>query len=512
MVAGVDDRATGRWLFVLALGVYVLTAGGSLTSTDAVAAFDVTRNIVEHGSVALSDEQLGTEALRGRDGRYYSPFGVAQSVFNIPFYVAGKAAASLTGLRLGKPDTVPKAAVALAQTLVGATIVWQIFTLSTAVTGAVGPSLVAALTFAFGSVLWPYARFGFNQPLACVALIGAVHAGWLAVRRSTPERFSLAALWLGVGLLTRHELGLAILPMACWLWWSGSPSGDDRRRRLRAFVPMMAIGVGTWLAFNAIRFGNPLDSGHLRDTVPGFGSPILSGLAGLLFSPSASLFLYSPAALFGLGGLSFWLWRRDRATAGWLLSLVLLFVLFYATLGNWIGGRSYGSRYLVIVLPFLAVGWAALLATVPRRPGTALAAVVLGVGIAVQLPGVLMDYAKVSQAAATTRGGFSTVERQWAWEAAPLVLNAQATIEAVPANVLYVTGLAPIPAIDAAADADDRGFSQQFAFSLDFWWLYLFYMGALSRVGLLTVVAAGLGFITFSGWALVRSRRSAGSI
>jgi hypothetical protein len=502
---------TGRWLFVLSLSVYVLTAGGSLTSTDAVAAFDVTRNIVEHGSVALTDEQLGTEALRGRDGRYYSPFGIAQSVFNIPFYLAGKTAASLTGLRLGKPDTVPKAAVALAQTLVGATIVWQIFGLSLAVTGAVGPSLAAALTFAFGSVLWPYARFGFNQPHACVALVGAVHAAWLAVRRSEPARFSRAALWLGVGLLTRHELGLAILPMAGWLWWSGSPSGDDRRRRLRAFVPMLLLGVGTWLAFNAIRFGNPLDSGHLRDTVPGFGSPIVSGLAGLLFSPSASLFLYSPVALFGLAGL-FRLWRRDRATAGWLLSLVLIFVLFYATLGNWIGGRSYGSRYLVIVLPFLAVGWAALLAAVPRRRRIVLAVAVLGVGIVVQLPGVLMDYAKVSQAAAAARGGFSTAERQWAWEAAPLVLNAAATLDAVPANVRYVMGLAPIPAVGTAPDADDRGFSQQFAFSLDFWWLYLFYMGALPRMGLLAVVTTGLGLVVLSGWALARSRSAAASI
>lgn len=484
---------TGRWLFALALGVYALTAGGSLTTSDAVQSFDLTRNIVEAGSMALSDNVAGAEALRGRDGRFYSPFGILPSLFHVPFYLAGRAAVAMTGLRLGKPDTVPKAAVAMAQTLVVAIIVWQIFRLSTLVTGAAGPSLLAALTFAFGSVLWPYARFGFHQPLACVALVGAVDAAWLAVRRSEPKRFAWAALWLVAGLLTRHELGLAIAPVAAWLWWSGRPTSAQRWQRLRAFGPVLAAGLAVWLALNAYRFGNALDTGHLRDPVPGFGSPIVDGLLGLLFSPAASLFLYSPVAILGLAGL-FRLWRRDRATAAWLLSIIVMFLVFYATLGNWLGGRSYGSRYLLIVLPFLAVGWATFLAALPSRARRALGVTVLALGVLVQLPGVLVDYAKVSQAATTDRDGFSTAERQWSWDAAPLVLNARAATEAVPANINYLLGRTPIPPIGAPADAEDRGFSQQFAFSLDFWWLYLFYLGVLPRIGVLAVMAAGLGW------------------
>jgi len=488
---GID--VTGRWLFALALGVYALTAGGSLTTSDAVQSFDLTRNIVEARSMALSDSVAGADALRGRDGRFYSPFGILPSLFHVPFYLGGKAAVALTGVRLGKPDTVPKAAVAMAQTLVVAIIVWQIFRLSTLITGAAAPSLLAALTFAFGSVLWPYARFGFHQPLACVTLVAAVDAAWLAVRRSEPTRFAWAALWLAAGLLTRHELGLAIAPVAAWLWWSGRPSAAERWQRLRAFVPVLAAGLAIWLALNAYRFGNPLDTGHLRDPVPGFGSPILDGLLGLLFSPAASLFLYSPVAALGLAGL-FVLSRRDRATAALLLSFIAMFVVFYATLGNWLGGRSYGSRYLLIVLPFLAVGWASLLAALSSGVRLALGATVLAVSVVVQLPGVLVDYAKVSQAATADRDGFSTAERQWSWEAAPLVLNARAAAEAVPANIDYLLGRAPIPSIGGPAGAEDRGFSQQFAFSLDFWWLYLFYMGVLPRFGVFAVLVAGLAW------------------
>ena len=60
-----DARRVGGWLFVLALSVYLFTAGGSMTITDAVVMFDVTQNLVEHQTVAMSSSLLGMEAHRG---------------------------------------------------------------------------------------------------------------------------------------------------------------------------------------------------------------------------------------------------------------------------------------------------------------------------------------------------------------------------------------------------------------------------------------------------------------
>lgn len=184
-----------------------------------------------------------------------------------------------------------------------------------------------------------------------------------------------------------------------------------------------------WLAYNAVQFGNPLDSGFLRDTVPGFGSPILTGVTGFLFSPSTSIFLYSPPVVLGVLGLGL-LARRDKRAA-WLLSaLCALFLCFCGTLGNWIGDRSYGSRYLLVVLPCLAIGWMFW-----RRP----------------------------------------------------------------------------PVVTARAADDDRGFSQQFAFSLDMWWLYLFYLGALPpRPIVWSIVTAIVVFAAVMGHRLARLLSEAG--
>jgi hypothetical protein len=502
----------GRTLFALALGVYLFTAGASLTTSDAVVTFDVTRSLVEHGSVALSGNLLGMAAHQGRDGRYYAPFGLGQSIYNVPFYLAGKAVVRVTGIRLGKPDSVPKAFVALGTTVVGAAIVRELFRFAMTITGSLPASLGAAIAMAFGSVLWPYARFGFNQPLAALALLTATHHAVRGARSQAHGHLLLSGAWLGAGLMTRHEVALAALPIAAWLIFEGRPAARTRMRRLLAFAPGVGAGLAAWLLYNAVRFGNPLDTGYLRDQVMGFWSPIAPGLLALLFSPGASLFLYSPVALVGVAGLLRMLVRGDRSAAALLLSLGAVFLCFYATLGNWIGGRSYGSRYLVVVLPLVGLGLVPLLQRLssPRRRLAWITTVV--VSALVQLPGVLVDYAKVSQASAAVHGGgFDTEARQWHWQASPIVLNTAALRTALPENLAYVTGRRDPPAIAPPAGDADRGFSQQFSFSLDLWWLYLFYLKVLPRAGVALAIAGFVVFVAFCGRVLARAVDGAGA-
>ncbi|MCC7007873.1 MAG: hypothetical protein IT184_03580 [Acidobacteria bacterium] len=485
-------RAIAVRLFLLAWIVYAFTAGGSLTTTDASVTFDVTEQLIEHGTVALSGNLLGNEAERGSDGRYYSPFGIGQSLFNVPFYLAGRAVTQ-AGFRIGKPDTIPKAAVAMSQTLVGAAIVAGTFWLAVLVTGRIDAAIGAALTLAFGTLVWPYARFGFNQPLACATLLAAVIQAHTAVRTGSVRAAAASGAWLAASLLTRHEMALAAAPIGAWLLLADRKA-PARFQRLAVFTAAAACGLAAWMALNAWRFGNPFDPGLLRDPVPGFGSSIVSGLAGLLFSPGASILLYSPVVVLGAIGIAK-LARHDSATALWLASFPIAFLLFYATLGNWLAGRSYGSRYLVVVLPYLAVGWAVWLERMPAvaRAGALIA--VIGVGAVVQLPGVVVDYAKVSEDAARRATPFTTEERQWDWRASSLVLGARAAVRAVPANVRYLTGRETPPPVVGPRDDEDRSFSRQFAFSLDFWWMYLYYLGAIPRGAVAAIAAAFLAAI-----------------
>jgi hypothetical protein len=490
--------SVGLRLLVVVLLLYVATAGGSLATTDAVVTYDVTRSLVSRGSLALSGNLLGMDAHRGSDGRYYSPFGIAQSLFNIPFYIAGRGAERLTGAKVGKPDTVTKAAVAMGNTVAAAGCVWMTFLLAGCTTLGRRGAVTAALLVAFATVLWPYSKFGFNAPLSGLCLTGAAYGLCVGTRRNRRVPLVCAGAALGAALLTRHELALAILPATAFLVLEVR---HDRARLIRGLAHVwapFACAVGVWLTLNDVRFGNPFDSGYLRDPIPGFRSPVFAGLYGLLLSPSTSLFIYSPIVLASLPALVVFA-KRDRHLAWFCGSLVLVFVVFYAFLGNWAGGRSYGSRYLVPVLPFLCLPVATLFERGVARPLRASVAALAIASALIQLPGVLVDFSRVSQRWAATEQPRPAGDRRLAWSASPLFLNTQEMVAAVPRNLRYLAGRETPPAVDrSSTDAGRRDFAQQFWFSLDLWWLYLFYLGACPAWAAL---ALGLTPLVLAAWA-----------
>src|SRR5207253_2086134 len=95
------------------------------------------------------------------------------------------------------------------------------------------------------------------------------------------------------------------------------------RRGVLAGLPVI-VAVLLTLYYNDIRFGNPLDTGYLRDETLGVGS-FWAGLAGMLFSPGRSMFVYSPILLASVPALVAF-WRRDKSTAALFAaeSLVML--------------------------------------------------------------------------------------------------------------------------------------------------------------------------------------------
>jgi hypothetical protein len=291
----------------------------------------------------------------------------------------------------------------------------------------------------------------------------------------------LAGVGAGLALLTRHEM----LPAAILIGAFVALRVPAARRISVAawYLAGFAPALVAWAALNAARFGNPLNPGYLDDPTPGFGSSVLNGVAGLLFSPYASLFLYCPVALLTLAG---WraLQRRDRLSVGLFSVLFLVYLVLYASLGNWMGGRSYGPRYLVPLLPALVIP---LGVWVPGRTGRRLAmAVVIG-SVAVQLPGVLVDYSKVRMERAAAG---ETVAQDMRWSGTPLLLNARASVSSTILAARHLTGLEPVPRVHA----DEAGLSMRLAISLDFWWMHLLYLGVIGRgaaIGIALLLAAG---------------------
>ena len=126
--------------------------------------------------------------------------------------------------------------------------------------------------------------------------------------------------------------------------------------------------------------------------------------------------------------------------------------------------------------------------------------------VMVQIPGVLVDFSKVSVAYGREIGVYDRQARLYTWTASGLALNMRAATAAVPENVGYLLrGERPNIAQDASSDP--RDFSQQFAFSLDFWWLYLYYLGAIPAWASLAAGAVPLALAVVIARHLIRLQR-----
>lgn len=490
-------KRVGRWVFLLTLALYTATTGGSM-ATD-IMTYEVTKGIVEQGTVAMSYNVFQMDAHRGVDGRYYAPYGIGHAVYSVPFYMLGRAAENWTRVIVAKSEALRKAGFVVGSAVAAALTVWIAFFFAWRLSSSATAAAKTALALGFGTLLWPYAKFGFSAPLATLSVLVGTYGTWVGTRSDRPLMLALGGLGLGSALLIKHELGLLCLPVGLWI--VADSAYDWRvivRRGLLVGLPVVAAILVT-LYYNYTRFGNPLDTGYLRDETVAIGS-VWTGLAGLLFSPGRSVFLYSPVTVAGLVALVA-LSRRDLSTMVLFSAQLMILLFFYATLAHWDAERSYGPRYLLPAIPFLVLALARWFVTNSHGLKRRLLTGLVVVSVLIQLPGVLVDFSKVGF---TPKVGDRTWEqRRWTWEASGVRLNSLASVTAIPENLAYLVG-ADMPPPVKPPQGEARDFSEQFAFSLDFWWVYLFYLRAISAPVAIALGAGCLSAAGLFGWLLRR--------
>jgi hypothetical protein len=503
-----ETRRTGRLVLLATLAIYLLTTGGSM-ATD-VMSYEVTRSMVEDRSVAMSGQILNLEAHRGVDGRYYSPYGLGHPLYSVPFYLAGRVAEVQLGFGVGRSEAVRKAAFVMGSAVATALTIWIAFLFAWRLSGHRRASVSVAMALAFGTLLWPYAKYGFNAPLSTLTVLAGVYATWTGMRAGRDGMLVVAGACFGAAMLVRPELALAAIVAGLW---AVAEAQLEPRRAVRIFSLMaapFAVAVVVMFVYNAARFGSIWDSGYLRDTTATFneGSRVWEGVAGLLVSPGRSFFLYSPIAIAGGVALAGW-FRRDRSTAFLIAGVSITLFAFYASLQYWDADRSYGPRYLLPVVPLVCIPLVAWLAAEPRAQRSAgpldftrerVVQWLIALSILVQIPGIAMDFTKAGPAMGVTH---PLLERRWNWRVAGLTTNTRAMVHFAPDNARYVLGLADPPPV-RPPEGRDTGFSEQFGYSFDFWWLYLFYFGKLSRLTMFAA-AAGLAGIAALAWLRIRT-------
>ncbi len=405
----VQDRSIAFLIAAFLLACYLITYTGVIQSSDGLAMFATTESLVRRGEADAN--QILWMGLQqgsfGPDGDLYSRKGLGVPLLAWPLvWLAHK------WLALGLVQTA-----LLLNPLLTA---WTGGLLYRAGMRLGWPRIVAglvALVFGLATLAWPYSQTFFSDPVAGWGLFGALY-GLLAFSQTRRKRYLfLAGLAWGLAYLVR-SVNLVTLPfyalaLAAILWERDRATRDPHSPWLGKLLTLVTLRWRVWVAFglpvlaaglaslwwNWLRYGSPWTTGYLAEE--SFSGPWGFGIFGLLLGPARGLLWYSPVLILAIPGAA-WFWRRQRWLLGLILGVSVVYVLLYGKWFMWHGGFSWGPRFLVALMPLLALltgpAWLALFQE--RRWGglaQLLAALLLLASLAVQWLGMAVPFGLVQE-------------------------------------------------------------------------------------------------------------------
>lgn len=384
------------WTWVGLLVVYLGNGVAQFPSGDVVATaflpFSILRNANFFvGKYVLPYFPASSYFVKPFHHHLISSYPIGAAVTATPFYVLYAAAG-------GQPSL---AAVELLQKLSAAAIViFSVYLFKKIleqfnITGVF--KIGALLMFSLGSETMSISSQGLWQhgPAVMWYLLG-LYALLKAIR---PEEHNLGWLVLsgfsaGMVLLTRPVDVVLVAPIFAWVVLT--------RRLSPGQIGVMVLGgvvpVAGMAAYNAAYYGSALKTGYGTSSslVAKFSFPLLSGVAGNLFSPSKGWVIYDPLLfVFVLGA------GRIAARAFWasryapLVVSAVLYLVIYAKFYQWPAGYGFGPRYetdLVANLTLLSAGflqavWPRVRSNLARVALIATGSVLLVWSVGIQLVG-----------------------------------------------------------------------------------------------------------------------------
>ncbi|MGC8879507.1 MAG: hypothetical protein ACP5R2_09805 [Anaerolineae bacterium] len=362
--------------------------------------FAVTESLVKFGSphtdqiawTQWTTIQRETQGFFGVEGHVYSKKAPLFSLVMAPLY----------GLGLLIPGIGMLQAASLTNALVTAATAGLVYLIVRTLAFDRLVALATASIFGTATIVWVYSKYLFSEPLSGLLLLSVT---FLVLQvRGGEERWSagVAGFMAGLAVATRVN-NLFVVPL--WALYLVGVSvrceptvarniGRGTVQQLHRLIQLVCFLGGllppllSLLFYNALRSGNPLQTGY---DLTIFSPEIPIGLYKLLFSPLRGLFVYSPVLLLSLPGMV-WLWRRRRDVVLLVVGISGITLLLFAT---WSSGEglSWGSRFLVPLVPLLSVCLAPLVERASRRD--LIMTVLLGIfgcaSLAVQLLGVAIN-------------------------------------------------------------------------------------------------------------------------
>ena len=350
--------------------------------------------------------------LPAEDGHTISMYPVVLPVLIAPLYLPAVGYLHLSGWTDARLDSMARIMEKLCASLIAALSAALLYLLLRRRVAA-RIALLLTLAYAFGTTTWVIGSQALWQHgMAGLLVIGAL---LLLTGPCTAPRAIVAGLLCGLIAANRPPDAILAAALGAYgLFWAG--------RRAALLAAAAALPIGLVLLYNLGVAGHFAGGYGLvgKAHASFFRQDLLSGLGGLLFSPTRGLFVFSPFLLFLV--LS---WRHlpdDRSERALTLAMsagVVLQVLLYAMI-DWRAGISWGPRFLTDLLPLLMWMLAPVVAAL-RGPGRVCFLLAVGVAVAIEAIGAFWYTGATDEKIFAVASGPDQMRAAWDWRNAPFV-------------------------------------------------------------------------------------------
>jgi hypothetical protein len=311
----------------------------------------------------LGTVDSGTNDTMLHDGRLYSNKAPGLALAAVPAYGTLRGAGVEAS---GEPTRMLWALGLVLVVLPAAAVVALGRTLADRV--APGFGTVAAVTVGLGTLVLPFATLFLSNLLSAVLVFAAFAVLWLEREgRPSPRVAAGAGLMVGLSVVVEYQNAVAAGILGLY-----ALARSPRLRRAGAYAAAVLVGVLPLLAYNQWAFGSAFHSSYAADasgqTSSLFDAPNLDVLLEFFLSQHG-LLVISPVVACALAGLPLLARRGHGAEALVIGGMTLGYALFSSAFYSPFGGFSPGPRYLVVVLPFLAVPLALVFRAAPLVTG-----------------------------------------------------------------------------------------------------------------------------------------------
>jgi hypothetical protein len=337
--------------------------------------FAVTESLVKHGQLNTDQiawtqwttSQREAQGFFGLDGHVYSKKGLAISLVMAPLYWLG-----LTIHGLGMLQTASLLNAILTATT-GALLLLIVRRLGYDERIALGVTLL----FGLATIAWVYSKYLFSEPLAGLLLVATTYFLITFRREGGNWRAVLAGSLAGLAVVSRANNLFVVPVFGAYLIASSIAASSENSQEVKrsghtsglrllassSLLPALCFLIGLippalmLMGYNWVRAGNPFQTGY---DLTIFSPNLLLGLYKLLLSPLRGMFVYTPLLVLSIPGFV-WLWQRHRLEAALALGVTGITIVLFSI---WSSGEglSWGSRFLVPIVPFFCLALAPVLA------------------------------------------------------------------------------------------------------------------------------------------------------